>query len=340
MTDQFPIFKHPTLGGIKGCEVLEGVHQYRGLPYAKIPRRWENSVVLSALGESRSVEEVYDATKWGPMSPQPAGSINIDFNLIQKELAYSAEDATMDEFNCLNLNVTKPATESQEKLPVLFVIHGGAFFIGANSWPQYDTSRLVQLGAKIGKPFIAVSINYRLGHLGFLSSGELNPADAPGNYGLVDQQNAMRWVKENIAGFGGDPDNITCFGESAGGISTHLHLLRGEKLFTRAACLSGDVTVRPIQPIDKQQRRYEELLKRLGIEGATANDRVAELRKISWETLVKDPANFRPFPTMSGGYQDITSNKTAQCQQCETHFSWCKELLFSDCSQDVCTPFP
>ncbi|KAI5300190.1 hypothetical protein KEM56_002662, partial [Ascosphaera pollenicola] len=276
---------HPTLGSIKGLEVLDGVHQFRGLPYAKVTQRWENSTVLSTLNEATSKDTggtIYDATKWGPMSPQPAGSISIDFGLIQQELPYAAEEATMNEFKCLNLNVTKPSTASQEKLPVLFVIHGGAFFIGANSWPQYDTSRLVQLSARIGRPFIAVSINYRLGHLGFLSSSELGPTDSPGNYGLVDQQNAMRWVKANIAGFGGDPENITCFGDMP----------------------VRDVTVRPIQPIDKQQRRYEELLGRLGIEGATPEDRVAQLKKVPWEDLVKDPANFRPFPTISGGYKD------------------------------------
>ncbi|KAI5296017.1 hypothetical protein KEM52_006068 [Ascosphaera acerosa] len=339
------VLEHPGLGRIRGVVALDGVHQYRGLPYAQIPARWEHSVLLSKLpqpaspgsgGDGDGDEAAFDATAWGPMAPQPADSIKIDFGLIQKEMPVSAEQLTMDEFGCLNLVVTKPSTTIEKKLPVLFVIHGGAFFLGASSFPQYDTSRLVQWSAKIGKPLITVSINYRLGHLGFLASQELGPTDAPGNFGLFDQENALRWVQATIAGFGGDPDNVTCFGESAGGISTHLHLLKGERLFARAACLSGDVTVRPMQSLEKQEERYKALLSRLGIaDEPSAEARVAKLRETPAEQLCQDPANFRPFPTNSGGFVDVASGPEALREQAAKHFAWCKETLLSECTQDV-----
>lgn len=131
--------------------------------------------------------------------------------------------------DCLYLNVTAPKTTSQEKLPVLFWIHGGGFVDGAAS--DYDASKLADQGK-----VIVVSINYRLSLLGFFA----HPAISKGtsffaNYGLLDQQFALRWVKENIAKFGGDPNNITVAGQSAGGASVAYNVISplAKDCFTR-----------------------------------------------------------------------------------------------------------
>jgi para-nitrobenzyl esterase len=123
--------------------------------------------------------------------------------------------------DCLRLQIYAPRRPSNERLPVMVFIHGGAFTVGAGGWMAYDGSDLV------AHDVIAVAINYRLGPLGFLALGEL-AAEVPaerelagttGNAGLLDQVEALRWVQRNIGRFGGDPDNVTIFGESAGAMS-------------------------------------------------------------------------------------------------------------------------
>ena len=181
------------------------VYEYRGIPYALAPtgnRRWALPEPVTSLGS-----RVFKAYNFGPACPQQAR-----FNLTE---ASSNED-------CLSINVTTPAgTKAGDNLPVLIWIHGGAF-IGGSS----NLYRLDQLAAEGG--LVVVSMNYRLGALGFMpnpafqmtsSSGTYN-----GNYGLEDQRLAMRWVQQNIAAFGGDKTNVTIAGESAGAASVCMHL--------------------------------------------------------------------------------------------------------------------
>jgi para-nitrobenzyl esterase len=118
--------------------------------------------------------------------------------------------------DCLYLNVWTPAERPSQKLPVLYWIHGGGFVLGAASQPLYDGEALARLGC------VVVSINYRLGLFGFLAHPALSqesPGKVSGNYGLLDQIEGLRWVQRNIAAFGGDPERVTIFGESAGGMS-------------------------------------------------------------------------------------------------------------------------
>jgi triacylglycerol lipase len=117
--------------------------------------------------------------------------------------------------DCLSINVVRPAGISpSKKLPVGVWIHGGGFFIGGSCWPYNNLSHLVNASQQAGKPIIAVSFNYRLGILGFLAGSEL-AAEGNVNLGLHDQRLALRWINENIASFGGDPEKVTIFGESA-----------------------------------------------------------------------------------------------------------------------------
>lgn len=135
--------------------------------------------------------------------------------------------------DCLYLNVYKPITKCK-KLPVMVYIHGGGFFSGTSSpsvhGPEYfmDTKKV-----------IIVVISYRLGVLGFLSTGDEN---CPGNFGLKDQSMALLWVKKNIQAFGGDKNQITIFGQSAGAASAHMHMISplSRGLFKNAILLSGN----------------------------------------------------------------------------------------------------
>ncbi|KAL5346203.1 hypothetical protein ACLOAV_008469 [Pseudogymnoascus australis] len=158
-----------------------------------------------------------------------------------------------DEFACLNLNILKPDTEIAG-LPVMVWIHGGGLAVGSNSELVYTGKELVRRSMKAGMPVIYVAINYRLGPFGFLSSKQLleeNGGKAVGNYGLWDQRLALQFVSDHISAFGGDPNRVTVFGESAGGASVHAHTVSTEALFSQAICQSGVVrSIGPLPPSD------------------------------------------------------------------------------------------
>lgn len=153
--------------------------------------------------------------------------------MIQKSLPSPTFKSS--ELEGLNLNITVPSGGLEgRKLPVFVFLHGGGLAIGGNSWPQYDFVKFVQLSIEERQPVIGINIkfvdlsflcitspnhecSYRTGIFGFLTSEELRVAGIPGNNGLRDQRVAFEWIKKNIAGFGGDPGNITVCGESAGG---------------------------------------------------------------------------------------------------------------------------
>jgi para-nitrobenzyl esterase len=199
---------------------------FRGIPYATPPvgdRRWRPPL---APAPHRGV---LDATEFANHCPQIAGP-------------FGQGSATED---CLFLNVWAPnplhdRNRDADRLglhPVMVWIHGGALVTGESD--DYDATRLVEQG-----DVIVVTINYRLGELGFLAHPALtaeSPDHASGNYGLLDQQEALRWVRRNILFFGGDPGRVTIFGESAGGLSVHSQLASpgSAGLFQRAIVESG-----------------------------------------------------------------------------------------------------
>jgi para-nitrobenzyl esterase len=187
--------------GIARGESLGDLHVFKGLPYAQPPvgaRRWMPPEALPTWHGER------DASNFGPACYQPhsrPGSI------------YADDPAAMSE-DCLTLNVWAPA--AAKKAPVFVWIHGGALVGGASSESLYDGAALAQRG------LIVVSINYRLGALGYLAHPGLSAESQQhisGNYGLLDQIAALRWVKKNIGAFGGDASNVTIAGESAGALS-------------------------------------------------------------------------------------------------------------------------
>ncbi len=208
-------------GAIAG--VVEGdVVVYRGIPYAAPPvgeLRWRPPQPAPRW------EGVRRADEFGPVCPQR-----------QRPDRPGVLGATSED--CLFLNVWTQAHRDDRKLPVMVWIHGGAFIQGAGSWPFYDGAELARQGV------VVVTINYRVGRLGFFAHPALtaeSPEGPLGNYGLMDQIAALKWVERNIAAFGGDPRNVTIFGESAGGSSVNYLMVspKSEGLFARAISESG-----------------------------------------------------------------------------------------------------
>ncbi|MBX9600534.1 MAG: carboxylesterase family protein [Bryobacteraceae bacterium] len=173
-----------------------GVVVFKGIPYAAAPA---GPLRFALPRPAQPWSGTRDASRFGPVCPQPPGPLR------------GAGEVSED---CLNLNVWTPAPNRGAKLPVMFWIHGGGFFGGTGS--TYDGEALARKGV------VVVTINYRLGPLGFLSHPELtaeSPRRTSGNQGLHDQILALAWVRDNIAAFGGNPRNVTIFGESAGAAS-------------------------------------------------------------------------------------------------------------------------
>src|SRR3984885_9183748 len=200
---------------------------FRGIPYAAPPvgdLRWR------APQPAKAWEGVRECAKFGPAAPQIVSPLLATFPGMSLG-ASTSED-------CLYLNVWAPGHHSPEKLPVMVWVHGGGYTFGAHSPPLYEATNLSRRGV------IVVGMNYRLGALGFLAHPALSAESehgVSGNYGLLDQIEALRWVQKNIAAFGGDPERVTVFGESAGGNSVYSLLLTplAKGLFQRAIPESG-----------------------------------------------------------------------------------------------------
>ncbi len=209
---------------------------FKGIPYAAPPvgeMRWRPPAAPAPWTGVRN------AAQFGPACIQPTPGAP---NVYSQDIGASSED-------CLTLNVWAPA--SADKAPVIVWIHGGALVTGSSKERLYDGVRLASEGV------VVVSINYRLGVLGFLAHPDLSaesPAAISGNYGLMDQIQALRWVQQNIAAFGGDPANVTIAGESAGALSV-MYLMASpyaRGLFSKAIAQSGYMISTP----ELKQARY------------------------------------------------------------------------------------
>ncbi|KAF9956437.1 Esterase-6 [Mortierella alpina] len=219
------------------------------------------------------------------------------------------EGADFDELNALNLNVFIPlkALKHETKsnpVPVMTWVHGGAFTWGSNADPLYDAVNLVQHSIQLEQPVIVVAINYRVNIFGFLASKELQEEleESPeypslstyersiGNWGLMDQKLAFEWVRENIASFGGDAKNVTAFGESAGSVSLHYHMVLPSHhgLFDHAILQSGTILSLPPEHMHKEgQANFDTLLERLSIPlSLDSREKMRRLRSIDQLALL------------------------------------------------------
>lgn len=271
-------------GSLRGSDD-RGVRVFKGIPYAAPPvgeRRWRPPA------EPAAWDGVRDATKFGAacMQPKPrAASI------------YAGDLSAMSE-DCLSLNIWAP--KDARGAPVFLWIHGGSLTAGSGAEPLYDGSALAKRG------LVVVSINYRLGALGYLAHPELSaesPDQVSGNYGLLDQIAALEWVKRNIGAFGGDVGNVTIAGESAGALSV-MYLMAAPQargLFHKAIAQSAymvsasglSAAINGMVPAEEQGKGLAAKL------GATD---LAALRAMPAEEIAsKAPATgFFPFPTIDG----------------------------------------
>jgi para-nitrobenzyl esterase len=268
--------------------VQNGVSVFRGIPYAKPPtgdRRWSPPEAL------QDWEGIREAVSFGAVCPQPAsrpGSI------------YSDKLGRIDE-DCLSLNVWTP--DGAEKAPVLVWIHGGSLVTGSGSQRLYDGAILARQTG-----LVVVTFNYRLGVLGYLAHPELSAESElgiSGNYGLMDQIEALEWVKRNIGAFGGDPENVTVAGESAGALSIMLLMTspKATGLFEKAIAQSAYmVSMAPLRGEANGHPSAEEAgaayAQRMGAEG------IGALRAIPADKLVEQTAKvgFVPFGIIDDVY--------------------------------------
>jgi para-nitrobenzyl esterase len=258
--------------GILNGETEDDVQVFKNIPYVAAPigdLRWR------APQPGLSWTGARDATEFGPVCPQ-----NQKPSQFIPKLPY-AED-------CLSLNVWSPNTTMAAKLPVMVWIYGGAFVTGGSAIPLYDGTDLAKRGVVI------VSFNYRLGELGFLAhpalASEHTSDEATGNFGLLDQIAALKWVQKNIAIFGGDPNNVTIFGESAGGMSVNdlMASAMARGLFTKAISESG-LGFNEIPTLAKAEQASTDWGTAMGVTGSDAAA-LTKLRALKVEDILKHRA--------------------------------------------------
>ncbi|CAK7204981.1 hypothetical protein SEUCBS139899_007744 [Sporothrix eucalyptigena] len=318
-TWEFPSTLQTVIGKISPTS--DDLEEFRGIPYGTVTARWEQSQLCTRLPS-----DIFNATQNGRKCVQPPGPN--DSRTYQSYLPFP--DDAESEFDCLNLFVIRPSAAALQrygiapyaKLPVLVWIHGGALAFGAATDPMWDPSRLVLRALQNGTPIIAVNVTYRLNIFGFGASSDIlaaqNPTTTGGlNFGIRDQKVALGWIARNIGAFGGDPERITLGGQSAGSVSTHMHLreatcssgspFRKAPLFRRALLHSGALgTLGPSSLANREpgwKRMYESLFGVGSFEASSAKERVARLREVPASLLLKasELVHNDVFPVVSDG---------------------------------------
>jgi len=271
---------------------------FKGVPFAAPPVgnfRWKAPQPVEPWEGIKACTENPAAPMQNP--PAPFFSWSAEF-LIPKEPI--SED-------CLYLNIWTAAETSDEKRPVMVWIYGGGFGSGGNTVPLYDGEDLAKQG------IVVVNLNYRVGILGFLAHPELsaeNPDQTSGNYGILDQIAALEWVKKNIAAFGGDPDNVTIAGQSAGAFSVNALVVspKAKGLFHKAIAQSGGIFSRNNGLVSGQkgaEERGKQLTDTLGVS-------LADLREIPADSLLKFSGRFGPVfdgKVLPGARQAFEENR-------------------------------
>jgi para-nitrobenzyl esterase len=268
--------------------MLEGINEsgvsvFKGVPFAAPPigdLRWrEPQPVKSWIG-------IRKADKFGPRAMQLP---------IFGDMNFRSDGMSED---CLYLNIWTPAKTGKEKLPVLVYFYGGGFIAGDGSEPRYDGESISRRG------IVAITVNYRLGVFGFLSHPELtkeSPHHASGNYGLLDQAAALKWVHQNIEAFGGDPGKITIAGESAGSFSVSAQMASPLSRNLIAGAIGESGSLLNLGPTASLQQAESSGIDFANKAGAKS---LSDLRAMSAEQLLKATANamYGHFPVDVDGY--------------------------------------
>jgi para-nitrobenzyl esterase len=284
-------------GGLISGTVADGVQAYKGIPYARPPvgdLRWRPPQPVVPWGGTLIADEFSPIC----VQPDPLGGHSIFTRLFFTPIEPRSED-------CLYLNVWTTA-QAGDKRPVMVWIPGGGFVGGSSAGKIYDGAELAKKGV------VLVSINYRVWKFGFLATPELSKESerhVSGNYGLLDQIAALQWVKQNIAAFGGDPGNVTIFGQSAGSSSATFlmasplakglfHRAIGESGGAFAAPVAGSPLGRTLQTLADAEAVGSKLMAALKVAS------LAEMRqKTPWEILAIPSANrFESSVPINDGY--------------------------------------
>ncbi|KAJ9607899.1 hypothetical protein H2200_007978 [Cladophialophora chaetospira] len=310
--------QHPQLGSLKG-RLINSPHftgasvvQFCSIPYAKVPKRFAPCLRQDSIPDQFDGRPHRDFTQLGAACPQPGamkpGWFDAYGGALEDDLGME-----FDEFTCLTVSISVPEDylptpvkeEDSGKLPVMVYIHGGGAQEGVGHVDGlHSNAPLAAYSSELLLPAITVNIGYRLNWLGSLVCQDVldeynaDPSTSPHgpfNLTIQDQRAAFEWIHKFIGGFGGDSNNITAFGESAGSILL-IYQISGspEKLFNRVILQSGvifgDVT------FEQKCAEYQGLLIHFGIEGATSSERLERLRKIPAEALAKYPSqHILPF---------------------------------------------
>jgi para-nitrobenzyl esterase len=272
-----------TEGRLEGKTLKSGVVVFKGVPYAMPPLgnlRWKAPVPMAKWN---GVRPAFD------FGPRPMQKSNIMYEFRSKK---SSED-------CLYLNIWSPLLKKSPNLkPVYVFIHGGSFVRGDGSQPAYDGESMATEG------IVYVSINYRLGVFGFMAHPELSKESGhgSGNYGLLDQVAALKWIKENISAFGGDPNSITIGGESVGAQSATAHMVSSlsKQLFNRVIAESGSIVDN--RKVINSLEQAESL--GVAVSEAAKADNIAALRSLTASKILKiaSKGNPRRFIPAIDGY--------------------------------------
>ena len=261
-------------GSLQGNLRPDGGCEFLGIRFASADRLMPPRDITSWNGD-------LDATKFGPICPQVPG-------MLESMLGFDGSNMSED---CLNLNVfTRSAPADTNALPVLVWIHGGAYTNGSGSIPWYHGSALASRGA------VVVSINYRLGAFGFLGEG---------NYGTLDMISALRWVNRNIAAFGGDVNNVTIFGESAGGsaVVSLMSSPEAKGLFHKVWAMSPSIgQLRTLPRAQEMQTQFLEI--------ATVSS-IDEVRTLPLDEMLAAQAKQMTIPTTNFDFYTPTAGGSA-----------------------------
>lgn len=270
-------------GKVSGArDEATGVHSFKGIPFAAPPvgeLRWKAPQPLQPWSGVR------EALQFGPRAMQlPVfGDMNFRSNGMSED--------------CLYLNIWTPDPSTSAQLPVLIYFYGGGFIAGDGSEPRYDGAQMARRG------IVALTVNYRLNIFGFFAHPELSAEAAPhgsGNYGFLDQNAAIRWVRENIAAFGGDSNRITIAGESAGSMSVNAQMVSplSKDLIAGALGASGGVGVSRIRPLAEAEQAGQAFAEKVGAQS------LAELRAMPAQPLLEATANmgFHEFAGVLDGW--------------------------------------
>ncbi|KAH8649974.1 Alpha/Beta hydrolase protein [Xylariales sp. PMI_506] len=320
------------LGVVEGLAFDQGVSQYVGIPYANLAKRWTRSVLNTSWPN-----DFHDGTKLGTMAPQPPEYTAPDPIIPVGDIPHHGT-AEEDEMKCLVVNVTAPPIEPGKKYPVMVYIHGGSLLYGSGNRSIFDGVNFVTHALNRDTPVVAVVFNYRVGLGGFLASAAIKEDlardgfEGTGNFGLWDQHTLLHWVNRYISAFGGDPEEVTVYGESAGSMSVaHQIYAKNPAPFKRGVLMSGHLNTIPVWSVDHHEKHYRALLEYLKID-RDAPDTLEQLRAVPQDVIAKATLPVEGVFVCSGNPCDdgVFHAKSPQFRDLESPPAWLKGYMVGD----------